>query len=245
MYWRMDDWGLLSRVSPFRYLRINGYLLLPEAFRSLSRLSSALSAKASTLRSSSLDRVVMRSTLFGFCEQQPHHVSRLLLFRKNGIFAGHDNTGLYDCVSFSFSFLRVDNGSYIALYSIICFWNWIHFNQLNWVILHLISDVLIYLRCHIFRCSTSFRSITYLYEVFKVHIDCFISHQKTQSFLNSLTTGKSSVYLNSSSLCNGWYTFRTSMFRWSVRLGLCERLSHTSFSFFDPAATCSPMPSPA
>ena len=32
-------------------LRIKGYLLLPEAFRSLSRLSSALSAKASTLRS--------------------------------------------------------------------------------------------------------------------------------------------------------------------------------------------------
>ncbi len=42
-------------VSPFRYLRINGYLLLPEAFRSLSRLSSALSAKASTLRSFLLD----------------------------------------------------------------------------------------------------------------------------------------------------------------------------------------------
>ena len=42
-------------VSPFRDLRINGYLLLPEAFRSLSRLSSALSAKASTLRSSSFD----------------------------------------------------------------------------------------------------------------------------------------------------------------------------------------------
>ena len=38
-------------VPPFRYLRIIGYLLLPEAFRSLSRLSSALSAKASTLRS--------------------------------------------------------------------------------------------------------------------------------------------------------------------------------------------------
>ena len=55
MDWRMDGRGLLCRVSPFRYLRINGYLLLPEAFRSLSRLSSALSAKASTLRSSSLD----------------------------------------------------------------------------------------------------------------------------------------------------------------------------------------------
>ena len=40
-----------SRVSPFRDLRIKGYLLLPEAFRSLSRLSSALSAKASTIRS--------------------------------------------------------------------------------------------------------------------------------------------------------------------------------------------------
>ena len=46
----MDDSGFHCRVSPFRYLRINGYLLLPEAFRSLSRLSSALSAKASALR---------------------------------------------------------------------------------------------------------------------------------------------------------------------------------------------------
>ena len=45
------DRGLLCRVSPFRNLRIKGYLLLPAAYRSLSRLSSALSAKASTLRS--------------------------------------------------------------------------------------------------------------------------------------------------------------------------------------------------
>ena len=45
------DRGMLSRVSPFRNLRINGYVLLPVAYRSLSRLSSALSAKASTLRS--------------------------------------------------------------------------------------------------------------------------------------------------------------------------------------------------
>ena len=49
MDWRMDDRGVLCRVSPFRDLRINGYLLLPEAYRSLSRLSSALSAKASAL----------------------------------------------------------------------------------------------------------------------------------------------------------------------------------------------------
>ena len=46
---RMDPGGLLQEVSPFRYLRIIGYLLLPEAYRSLSRLSSALGAKASAL----------------------------------------------------------------------------------------------------------------------------------------------------------------------------------------------------
>ena len=55
MDWHMDDWSLSSRVSPFRHLRVNGYLLLTAAFRSLSRLSSALSAKASTLRSFLLD----------------------------------------------------------------------------------------------------------------------------------------------------------------------------------------------
>ena len=43
--------GLLHWVPPFRNLRVTGYLLLTAAYRSLSRLSSALSAKASTLRS--------------------------------------------------------------------------------------------------------------------------------------------------------------------------------------------------
>ena len=42
-------------VSSFRNLRINAYLQLPEAFRSLSRLSSAPSAKAFALRPCSLD----------------------------------------------------------------------------------------------------------------------------------------------------------------------------------------------
>ena len=45
------DTGLPCRVSPFGYLRIVGYVHLPGAFRSLSRPSSALSAKASALRS--------------------------------------------------------------------------------------------------------------------------------------------------------------------------------------------------
>ena len=51
MYWRMDDMSSSYRVSPFRHLWIKDHLHLPTAFRSLSRLSSALSAKASTLRS--------------------------------------------------------------------------------------------------------------------------------------------------------------------------------------------------
>ena len=38
------DGGFLRRVSPFRDPWIAGYLHLPMAFRSLSRLSSALSA---------------------------------------------------------------------------------------------------------------------------------------------------------------------------------------------------------
>ena len=45
------DTVLPYRVSPFGNLRINGYLLLPEAYRSLSRPSSAPDAKAFPLRS--------------------------------------------------------------------------------------------------------------------------------------------------------------------------------------------------
>ena len=55
MYWPYSDRSLSCRVSPFRNHRVAGYLLLAGAYRSLSRLSSALSAKASTLRSYSLN----------------------------------------------------------------------------------------------------------------------------------------------------------------------------------------------
>ena len=58
-----SDGGSLRRVAPFRYPRINRYLLLPVAFRSLSRLSSALSAKAFALCSLSLDLCVLVHTL--------------------------------------------------------------------------------------------------------------------------------------------------------------------------------------
>ena len=45
------DRVLLCRVAPFGNLRIYGYLLLPEAYRSVSRPSSAPDAKAFPLRS--------------------------------------------------------------------------------------------------------------------------------------------------------------------------------------------------
>jgi hypothetical protein len=55
MYSRYSDWSSTSRVSPFGYLRFNGYVHLHVAFRSLSRPSSALIAKAFTLCSFLLD----------------------------------------------------------------------------------------------------------------------------------------------------------------------------------------------
>jgi hypothetical protein len=45
------------RVSPFGHLRIKAYVRLPEAYRSLSRPSSPVRAKASTVRPCSLDRI--------------------------------------------------------------------------------------------------------------------------------------------------------------------------------------------
>ena len=50
-----DDRVLLCRVPPFGNLRINAYVPLPVAYRSLSRPSSAPDAKAFPLRSSMLD----------------------------------------------------------------------------------------------------------------------------------------------------------------------------------------------
>ena len=62
-------------VSPFRNLRITDYLHLPAAYRSLSRLSSAPSAKAFALRPSSLDhqfaifRLLLLSLFYSNCQQ--------------------------------------------------------------------------------------------------------------------------------------------------------------------------------
>ena len=53
----------LCRVSPFGYLRIDAYLPLPEAFRSLSRPSSAPDAKAFPLRSFLLNQLPVGRSL--------------------------------------------------------------------------------------------------------------------------------------------------------------------------------------
>ena len=58
MYSVMVDGVLLHRVSPFGNPRIKAHLRLPEAYRSLSRPSSALSAKAFPLRPLQLDLLV-------------------------------------------------------------------------------------------------------------------------------------------------------------------------------------------
>ena len=55
--------GLLWWVSPFGHPRIVAYLQLPEAFRSLSRPSSAPDAKAFPLRSYSLDLLLHKPPL--------------------------------------------------------------------------------------------------------------------------------------------------------------------------------------
>ena len=58
-YSTQDDGVLLRRVSPFGNLRIDAYLPLPVAYRSLSRPSSAPDAKAFPLRSFQLDLTVV------------------------------------------------------------------------------------------------------------------------------------------------------------------------------------------
>ena len=62
-------------VSPFGYHRIDGYLLLPGAFRSLSRPSSALSAKASTLRSFCLTFFKSRFSDIALSDQRSYDLS--------------------------------------------------------------------------------------------------------------------------------------------------------------------------
>ena len=76
MCWRAGGRGSHGRVSPFGNPRIKGYVRLPVAYRSLSRPSSAPSAKASTLRSSSLDRAPPRRGRIAAPGAAAHSVAR-------------------------------------------------------------------------------------------------------------------------------------------------------------------------
>ena len=116
----MDTYGLRTWVSPFRYLRIMAYLQLPEAFRSLSRLSSALSAKASTLRSLCLTtnlllsfQVRLHSVAISCWSEFLHSV----LMCKNFVFtlSRHSSN---DCVNTSLSSLHAQTD--IFLYLVVC-----------------------------------------------------------------------------------------------------------------------------
>ena len=68
-------------VPTFGYLRIEAYLQLPAAFRSLSRPSSAPDAKAFTLRSSSLE-LSSSSLFFELLESLEHFFFGLLILVK-------------------------------------------------------------------------------------------------------------------------------------------------------------------
>jgi hypothetical protein len=71
-----DDMSSTCRVAPFRNLRINSYLPIPEAYRSLSRLSSPLKAKASSIRpyllSSFVSNVIKYLREHGYAAFAPH-----------------------------------------------------------------------------------------------------------------------------------------------------------------------------
>ena len=74
------DMSSTCRVAPFGNLRINSYLQIPEAYRSLSRPSSPLRAKASPVYSlllSSTYRLLRRMVCF-FALVMMSHTYRLL-----------------------------------------------------------------------------------------------------------------------------------------------------------------------
>ena len=65
-YSSYDDRFFTCRIAPFGNLRINVYLPLPAAYRSLSRPSSAPSAKAFALRPFSLDHFALEYSISAF-----------------------------------------------------------------------------------------------------------------------------------------------------------------------------------
>ena len=94
------DWSSTSRVAPFGNLRIYSYLQIPEAYRSLSRPSSPLRAKASPvyslLLSSTYTPFAPYSMLFCSC----YDVSYLPLSCLLGWWAQTQQSPIVVCSSF-------------------------------------------------------------------------------------------------------------------------------------------------
>ena len=146
-----------SRVAPFGNPRINGYLLLPEAFRSLSRPSSAPDAKAFPLRSFQLDLLVAKSVRLRFRFPAKTPPTPLLLAFAENSFSANGGRELRVCFELSenswFS-LRImqaykDSKLYVTLHPFGCCST---INLLRHVSPH-DASLLPYLLCHIVQFS--------------------------------------------------------------------------------------------
>ena len=80
MYSSSDHWFFISVVSQFGDLRIEAYLQLPAAYRSLSRPSSAPDAKAFTLCSSLLE--LLSFAFFAWVSQIIFYNEKAFSFRS-------------------------------------------------------------------------------------------------------------------------------------------------------------------
>ena len=82
MYSVYVPWFFTMGVSSFGYLRIEAYLQLPAAFRSLSRPSSAPDAKAFTLCSCSLELSFFKFSLLELLEFHKQIIFAVFFFVK-------------------------------------------------------------------------------------------------------------------------------------------------------------------
>ena len=152
----------LKQVSPFGHLRIKAYVQLPEAFRSLSRPSSAPSAKAFSLCSFLLDQLVntfhnvsMRKVLTVF----------LTLVRKNSLLCFHKFVLLsISVLSYTRNVVAILHVSFISIYYLDAFL--LRKNCRNFTF---VKQRLFYFR------KIAYLTLFSLYSVFKVQIFSFFA----------------------------------------------------------------------
>lgn len=94
------DWSSTSRVAPFGNLRINSYLQIPEAYRSLSRPSSPLRAKASPVYSLLLSSLHSLLRLWKCFFRSCHDVSCPASYRYSAGRAQTQQSPIVVCSSF-------------------------------------------------------------------------------------------------------------------------------------------------